>query len=286
MRRSNSSKYTHSAFGNAIIMLFLTVFAFVMMVPMIYTICTAFKPNDELFRFPPSIFVQNPTVMNFYSLSSLLRESWVPFSRYLFNSVLISGLGTLGNVIFSSLAAYRIAKFEFPGRKLYFSIVTMSLMFSSAVTSIANFLIMSRLNMIDTYWAIIVPACGSSLGLFLMKQFMEQMVPDALIEAAQIDGAGEWKLFTKVAMPICKGAIYSCAILVFIDYWNMVEQPLILFTDTEKYPLSVFLSKINEGEIGLAFAVATIYMIPGLLIFLYSEEYLVEGITYQGGIKG
>ena len=111
-------------------------------------------------------------------------------------------------------------------------------------------------------------------------------IPRALFEAAQIDGAGEWKLFTKVAMPICKGAIYSCAILVFIDYWNMVEQPLILFTDTEKYPLSVFLSKINEGEIGLAFAVATIYMIPGLLIFLYSEEYLVEGITYQGGIKG
>ena len=144
MRRSNSSKYTHSAFGNAVIMLFLTVFAFVMMVPMIYTICTAFKPNDELFRFPPSIFVQNPTVMNFYSLSSLLRESWVPFSRYLFNSVLISGLGTLGNVIFSSLAAYRIAKFEFPGRRAVFlQSVTMSLMFSSAVTSIANFLIMS-----------------------------------------------------------------------------------------------------------------------------------------------
>ncbi|MFQ8952832.1 MAG: carbohydrate ABC transporter permease [Oscillospiraceae bacterium] len=171
--------------------------------------------------------MQNPTVMNFYSLSSLLRESWVPFSRYLFNSVLISGLGTLGNVIFSSLAAYRIAKFEFPGRKLYFSIVTMSLMFSSAVTSIANFLIMSRLNMIDTYWAIIVPACGSSLGLFLMKQFMEQMVPDALIEAAQIDGAGEWMIFSRIVMPVVKPAWFTLIIFCFKDIWNSTGSNLI-----------------------------------------------------------
>ena len=152
MKRSNSSKYTHSTFGNIIIMLFLTVFAFLMMVPMIYTVCTAFKPSDELFKFPPSIFVTNPTIMNFYSLSSLLKESWVPFSRYIFNSVFISGVGTAGNVILSSLAAYRIAKFDFPGKKVYFQIVTMSLMFSAAVTAIPNFIIMTRLHMVDTYW--------------------------------------------------------------------------------------------------------------------------------------
>ena len=283
MRRSNSSKYTHSAFGNAVIMLFLTVFAFVMMVPMIYTICTAFKPNDELFRFPPSIFVQNPTVMNFYSLSSLLRESWVPFSRYLFNSVLSSGLGTLGNVIFSTLAAYRIAKFEFPGRKLYFSIVTMSLMFSSAVTSIANFLIMSRLNMIDTYWAIIVPACGSSLGLFLMKQFMEQMVPDALIEAAQIDGAGEWMIFSRIVMPVVKPAWFTLIIFCFKDIWNSTGSNLIFYENIK--PLPSALGNIVAGGIsraGSAAAVSLIMLIPPVAVFIFSQKNVLETMSTSG----
>ena len=283
MRRSNSSKYTHSAFGNAVIMLFLTVFAFVMMVPMIYTICTAFKPNDELFRFPPSIFVQNPTVMNFYSLSSLLRESWVPFSRYLFNSVLISGLGTLGNVIFSSLAAYRIAKFEFPGRKLYFSIVTMSLMFSSAVTSIANFLIMSRLNMIDTYWAIIVPACGSSLGLCLMKQFMKQMVPDALIEAAQIDGAGEWMIFSRIVMPVVKPAWFTLIIFCFKDIWNSTGSNLIFYENIK--PLPSALGNIVAGGIsraGSAAAVSLIMLSPPVAVFIFSQNNVLETMSTSG----
>ena len=111
-------------------------------------------------------------------------------------------------------------------------------------------------------------------------------IPSAMIEAAQIDGAGEWQIFRRVCLPLCKGSIASVAILVFIDYWNMVEQPLILLSDPEMHPLSVFLSKINAGEIGLAFAVATIYMVPTLLVFLYGEEYLIDGITYQGGIKG
>ena len=257
MRRSNSSKYTHSAFGNAVIMLFLTVFAFVMMVPMIYTICTAFKPNDELFRFPPSIFVQNPTVMNFYSLSSLLRESWVPFSRYLFNSVLISGLGTLGNVIFSSLAAYRIAKFEFPRRKLYFSIVT--------------------------YWAIIVPACGSSLGLFLMKQFMEQMVPDALIEAAQIDGAGEWMIFSRIVMPVVKPAWFTLIIFCFKDIWNSTGSNLIFYENIK--PLPSALGNIVAGGIsraGSAAAVSLIMLIPPVAVFIFSQNNVLETMSTSG----
>ena len=111
-------------------------------------------------------------------------------------------------------------------------------------------------------------------------------IPTSILEAAKIDGAGEWQIFSHVCMPLCKGALCSVAILIFIDFWNMVEQPLIMLTDEGMHPLSVFLSKINAGEIGLAFAVATIYMVPTLLVFLYGEEYLVEGITYQGGLKG
>ena len=153
------------------------------------------------------------------------------------------------------------------------------------VTLVPNYLVSDWLNILDTKWAIWLPGIFSPFAVFLLTKFMRR-IPSAMIEAAQIDGAGEWQIFTKVCFPLCKGALASAAILVFIDYWNMVEQPLILLSDGETHPLSVFLSKINAGEIGLAFAVATIYMIPTLLVFLYGEEYLVDGITYQGGIKG
>ena len=144
------------------------------------------------------------------------------------------------------------------------------------VTLVPNYLVAEKLNILNTYWAIWLPGIFSPFAVYLLTKFMKR-IPVGVMEAAQIDGAGE---------PLCKGALCSAAILVFIDYWNMVEQPLILLSDAEMHPLSVFLSKINSGEIGLAFAVATIYMVPSLLVFLYGEEYLVDGITYQGGVKG
>ena len=153
------------------------------------------------------------------------------------------------------------------------------------VTLVPNFLVSKWLNILDTRWAIWLPGIFSPYAVFLLTKFMRR-IPGSLFEAAKIDGAGEWQIFRKICMPLCKGALSSVAILVFIDYWNMVEQPLILLSDEQMHPLSVFLSKINSGEIGLAFAVATIYMVPALLVFLYGEEYLVEGIAYQGGIKG
>ncbi len=153
------------------------------------------------------------------------------------------------------------------------------------VTLVPNYLVSDWMNILDTNWAIWLPGIMSPFAVFLLTKFMRR-IPKEVVEAAQIDGAGEWQIYRKICMPLCRGAIFSAAILVFIDYWNMVEQPLILLNDSEMHPLSVFLSKINSGEIGLAFAVATIYMVPSLLIFLYGEEYLVDGITYQGGIKG
>ena len=141
------------------------------------------------------------------------------------------------------------------------------------------------MKLLDTNWSIWLPGIFSPFSVYLITKYMRR-IPVPLIEAAKIDGANEFQVFTKICIPICKGVITTCAILVFMDYWNMVEQPLILLSDAEMHPLSVFLSKINSGEIGLAFAVATIYMVPSLLVFLYGEEYLVDGITYQGGVKG
>lgn len=155
------------------------------------------------------------------------------------------------------------------------------------VTLVPNFLVANFLHLTDTRWSVILPGIFSPFAVFILTKFMRR-IPIASVEAAKLDGAGEFSIFTRIYLPLCKGTLYSVAILIFIDYWNMVEQPLIMFkaTGDELYPLSVFLSKVNTADAGLAFAVATVYMIPSLLIFLYSEDYLVEGISYSGAIKG
>ncbi len=183
------------------------------------------------------------------------------------------------------LAAYGFTRYRGRIREIIFFAYIILMLMPYQVTLVPNYLVSNWLHILDTRWAIWLPGIFSPFAVYLLTKYMRK-IPYSVIEAAKIDGAGEWKIFTKICVPLCKGAVCSAAILVFIDYWNMVEQPLILLSNEEMHPLSVFLSKINSGEIGLAFAVATIYMVPSLLVFLYGEDYLVEGITYQGGIKG
>lgn len=185
----------------------------------------------------------------------------------------------------ASLTSYGFTRLKGRLKEIVFFMYIILMLMPYQVTLVPNYLVSSWLHIINTKWAIWLPGIFSPFAVFLLTKFMRR-IPKGVIEAAQIDGAGEWQIFRKICMPLCKGALCSVAILVFIDYWNMVEQPLILLSDPEMHPLSIFLSKINSGEIGLAFAVATIYMVPCLLVFLYGEDYLVEGITYQGGIKG
>ena len=153
------------------------------------------------------------------------------------------------------------------------------------VTLVPNFLVAEKFNLLNTRWAIILPGIFSPFSIFLLSKVMKR-IPVSYVEAAKLDGASELQILTKIHVPLCKGAIVSIAMLVFIDYWNMVEQPLILMKDADMHPLAVFLSQINTGDIGLAFAVGTVYMVPTILMFLYGEDYLLEGITYSGGIKG
>ena len=283
--RRNSRLHGRSRAGNLLNFLFLALIGVFMALPMVYAVSSAFKPLDELFLFPPRFLVRRPTLDNFSDLFRLMSTSWVPFTRYMFNTVMLAVLATAGNVVICSMAAYMLEKRKFPGSGLMYQTVVLALMFSGAVTAIPNYLIMARLNWIDNYLSLIVPAFATPIGLFLMKQFMG-IVHDSLIESAKLDGAGEWQIFWRICLPQCRAALYSIAILVFIDYWNMVEQPIVLLPDAEKQPLSVYLSTINTGEVGLAFAIATIYMVPTLLLFLHGEEYLVEGIATQGSVKG
>lgn len=283
MAKPFSRKFTHSAWGNILNFLMLLIVALIMVIPMVFTVSNAFKPMDEQFLFPPSLFVKNPTLMNFYSVSSLLRESWVPFTRYLFNSVFVTVVGTVGHVLISSLAAYRIAKFEFPMKTVFFNLVVFSLMFSGAVTAIPNYLIMSELGLIDTLGAIIIPAFAAPLGLFLMKQFMEQMVPDALIEAAQIDGAGGMRIFLTIVMPIVKPAWFTLVIFSFRDLWNNTGGTFIFTEELKTLPYA--LNNIMAGGIsrtGASAAVALIMVIPPVLVFILSQSQVIETMSTSG----
>ncbi|MDR0963081.1 MAG: carbohydrate ABC transporter permease [Clostridium sp.] len=225
-----------------------------------------------------------PDMVSFAQFTTVLIKS----PEYLFkfwNSVILVAPIVLFQLVVACLASYGFARGRGRIREMVFFGYIILMLMPYQVTLVPNYLIADWLNILDTRWAIWLPGIFSPFAVFLITKFIRR-VPTEIIEAAQIDGAGEWQIFRRVCMPLCKGVICSAAILVFIDYWNMVEQPLILLADDEMHPLSVFLSKINASEIGLAFAVATIYMVPSLLVFLYGEEYLVEGITYQGGIKG
>lgn len=197
------------------------------------------------------------------------------------NSIFMVVPIVLGQMAVSCLAAYSFARYRRKRREvLFFSYIILMLM-PFQVTLVPNYMIADKMGILNTPWAIILPGIFSTFAVFLLTKYMRQ-IPSAYIEAAKLDGASEWQIFTRIALPMCKSAIFALTILLFIDYWNMVEQPLVLLTDIEKQPLSVFLSQINEAEIGIAFAASSLYMIPPLLIFLWGEEYLVEGISRSG----
>ncbi len=276
-------------------------FAFLFLLPIVLTITNSFMSATELSANYGPVFATTSTGGKVY-ISEKVNLKFIPdmvsFSQYItvlfkspdyllkfWNSVILVVPIVVFQLAVASLASYGFARYRGRIREIIFFSYIILMLMPYQVTLVPNYLVSDWLSILDTRWAIWLPGIFSPFAVFMLTKFMRR-IPTSVIEAAQIDGAGEMQIFRKICMPLCRGALCSVAILVFIDYWNMVEQPLILLSDSEMHPLSVFLSKINEGEIGLAFAVATIYMVPSLLIFLYGEEYLVDGITYQGGIKG
>ena len=259
-------------------------FAILFLMPIVLTITNSFMSSSEISANYGSVFATNDKGGKVY-ISEKVNLKFIPdivsFSQY--TTVLLKSPEYLLKFWNSVILVGPIVLFQLRSL-VFFSYVILMLM-PYQVTLVPNYLVAEKLNILNTYWAIWLPGIFSPFAVYLLTKFMKR-IPVGVMEAAQIDGAGEWQIYRLICMPLCKGALCSAAILVFIDYWNMVEQPLILLSDAEMHPLSVFLSKINSGEIGLAFAVATIYMVPSLLVFLYGEEYLVDGITYQGGVKG
>ncbi|MBQ9141448.1 MAG: carbohydrate ABC transporter permease [Lachnospiraceae bacterium] len=276
-------------------------FALMFLAPIVLTITNSFMSATEISANYGAVFATTDTGGKVY-IAEKVNLKFIPdmvsFSQYItvlfkspeyllkfWNSVILVGPIVVFQLTVASLASYGFARYDGKLRQIVFFLYIILMLMPYQVTMVPNYLVSDWLNLLDTKWAIWLPGIFSPFAVYLLTKFMKR-IPTSVIEAAQIDGAGEWQIFRRICMPLCKGALASAAILVFIDYWNMVEQPLILLSDPETHPLSVYLSKINSGEVGLAFAVATIYMVPCLLVFLYGEEYLVDGITYQGGIKG
>ena len=275
-------KPNRSIAGDFFLYLFLVLVAVVMAFPIVYAVSNALKPLDELFKFPPKILAQNPTMDNFSDLFVTMGKSWVSFSRYLFNTVFITFAGTFGHLIVASMGAFVLAKYDFPGNQTFFKLVTVAMMFTGYVTQIPNYLILNKLGWIDTYWSIIIPAFASPMGLFLMKQFMEGL-PTSLIEAAQIDGASVWKVFTGIVMPNVKPAWMTLIIFSVQGLWSNKASTFIY--SEEKKTLVYAMQQIQSGGIartGQGAAVLVVLMVVPIAIFIFSESQILETMASSG----
>ena len=272
-----------SAGGDAGITVMLSLLGVVMFVPMYYVVIQSLKPLDELFRFPPEFWVYNPTLDNFADLFSLMSDSWVPFSRYIFNTVFLTVCGTVGNLIFASMAAYSLAKLRFPGRSVIFQIIVMSLMFHSTVNQVTHFIILSSFGWIDTYLSIIVPSMATTMGLYLMKQFMESSVPDTVLESARLDGASEFRTFLIIAMPMVKPAWLTLMIECFKTLWNSGSSIYIHSEELKTFNYAI--NQIVSGGVarsGASAAAIVITMSVPIIIFVINQSKIIETMGSSG----
>ncbi|MEJ6951467.1 carbohydrate ABC transporter permease [Natronospora cellulosivora (SeqCode)] len=276
-------RISRSTGGDLFILILLGLGAAFTALPLLLVIMNAFKPLDELFYFPPRFFVRNPTLGNFQDLVILMGQSWIPISRYLLNSLIIVTGGLLGNLFFGSMAAYSLSIFKFPGKKFLNEMIMLSLMFAAQVSAIANYVTISALGWVDTYWAIIVPAWAATLGVFIMKKFMDSMVSESLIEAARIDGASEFRIYWNIVMPIVKPAWLTLMILTFQQLWGQTGQRFLYAEELKTLPYA--LQQIQAGGVarrGVGAAVMLLMMIIPIIVFVINQSKIVQTMGTSG----
>jgi len=280
--KPKQKKLNRSMAGNTLLFILMAICGVFMALPIVMIVNNALKPLDELFQFPPKIFVRNPTLENFSDLFVVMSDSWVPFSRYIMNTIIITGFGTVGHVLLASLAAYPLAKHNFPGKNILFSMVVLSMMFSWTVTQIPTYMIVSWLHINNNYLALILPAWQFGMGLYLMKQFMEQL-PDSLMESARLDGATEFKIFWKIVMPNVKPAWLTLAIFQFQQMWANTGS--MYLRDEQLKPLQFALQQIVGGgtaRAGASAAVTFIIAAIPIIFFLVCQSNVIETMTTSG----
>ena len=267
MEKPFSKRFTRSRFGNFMYFFFLTAAGLFSVLPLIYAVTTSFKPIDELLIFPPTFFVKRPTTVNYITLPNLLSNLQVPLSRYIFNSLFVTVVTTAIYIVISAMAAF-------------------VLMFNAYTLAVPQYLIVSGMKIIDTYLVYILPQLAATLGVFLMKQYIEGYVPDALLEAASIDGAGYYRIFWQIVMPVIRPAWLTVTLFSFRDVWAAVPNGTIFSERLKTLPQIV--TQITAGGIartGSAMAVTVIMMIPPIIVYLVSQSNVVEAMS-SAGIKG
>lgn len=284
IRSHKTVRLSRSKAGDIGVFIFLLLICAFMILPMLYSVIQAFKPLDELFLYPPRFFVRNPTTQNFSDVFYLTESLEVPFLRYVFNSVFITVAGTAIYIILASAAGYALGKGTFKGKSALSALVVWALLFRPEVTAIPQYVIVSKLGMVNTYWALILPALASTMGVFLIRQFVVVAIPDATLEAARIDGASEYRIFFKIVMPGIKPALMTAIIFTFQSLWNSASGTQFIFSEKLK-GLPNVLSTIVAGGIaraGAASAVSVILMIPPIIVFLISQSSVMETMTHSG----
>lgn len=276
-------RYTRSKAGNVCFFTFLVIAGAFSVLPLIYCFCAALKPMDELLVFPPTIFVKRPTLENFITLPTVLGSLGIPLSRYFFNSLLASVAGTLCHIIAASLAAFVFSKSKIRGKNILFMIVQFALLYNGYTLAIPQYLIFSKMRIIDTYLVYILPAIPSAMGCFLMKQYIDVSVPDTLLEAACIDGAGPFTIYARVVMPIVKPVWMTLFLFSFRDQWSNISSGTIFSEQLKTLPQ--ILSTITAGGIarmGCAMAATVLLLIPPIVVFMFSQANVLETMGHSG----
>ena len=276
-------------FGRVLFYLIMIALALFFLLPLIYMVCTAFKPLDELFLFPPTFFVRHPTMQNFTDLVATLDSSTVPFTRYIFNSVLVTVASVVGTVIVCSMGAFVAEKMNLRGMKLFGQIVTYALMFSVPAGQIPIYIIITNLGMLDTYWSLIIPKLATPMYFFLYQQFVSQ-VPNELLESAKLDGCGNFRIFIKIVVPMTKAVISTIVVFAFVANWNDSFSALIYINKEAMKTVPLILNTIGSGagtvaRAGAQSAAVFITTLPSILISVLMERNILKAMAYSG-IKG
>lgn len=285
MMKVKSVNINRGISGDVVTVIIISILSVFMLLPLVYVTSNAFKPIDELFRFPPTVFVQNPTTKNFVDMFNLIGETNMSFLRYVFNTVFLTTCAAVGQIIMASLCAYSISKIPFPGAKIVFRAIIFSLMFSDSVTAVPKFILFSKMGLVDTYWGMLIPSLVSTMGLFLMKQFMDNTIPNELLEAARIDGAGEIRIFSTIVMPLLKPAWFTLVILAIKTSWGAPS------TNTYREVFKTLpqaLEQISSGGIsrtGVSSAAALIMLIIPIVAFIVTQSKMVDTMG-SAGLKG
>ena len=268
--------------GNILLFILLFLIGCFMTLPLVYSIVNAFKPMEEFFVFPPKFYVVNPTTENFVDLFSLTSNLWVPFSRYIFNSLFVSITATFGNLLLAVNAAYVLAKHTFRGKSIVWGIIIVAIMFSTKIMMIPQYLIYSKIGIIDTHWVIILPALGMTIGVFLLKQFMEN-VPNAILESARIDGAGEFRICWKIVVPAVKPAMITLLIFVFQAVWTNTGSNLLYSEELKVLPTILMqIGTSGMARAGTTAAASLLLLIPPVVFFVIAQSQIIETMTNSG----